>query len=60
MSKPKVIPATAFPPDRAIIGEQDYYLFNEGSHYRLYEKFGAHPCTRREFPAPSLPSGRRR
>jgi len=36
----------AFPADRAVIGEQDYYLFNEGSHYRLYEKFGAHPCTR--------------
>src|SRR5436190_20318554 len=23
--------------------EQDFYLFNEGSHFRLYEKMGAHP-----------------
>jgi 1,4-alpha-glucan branching enzyme len=26
--------------------EHDLYLFNEGSHYRLYHKFGAHPCTK--------------
>ncbi|RPH56089.1 hypothetical protein EHM82_04060, partial [bacterium] len=25
--------------------EQDLYLFNEGTHYRLYEKLGAHPGT---------------
>jgi 1,4-alpha-glucan branching enzyme len=25
--------------------EQDLYLFNEGTHYRLYDKLGAHPCT---------------
>jgi 1,4-alpha-glucan branching enzyme len=25
--------------------DQDLYLFNEGSHLRLYEKLGAHPCT---------------
>jgi 1,4-alpha-glucan branching enzyme len=24
---------------------QDLYLFNEGTHVRLYEKLGAHPCT---------------
>jgi 1,4-alpha-glucan branching enzyme len=24
--------------------EQDLYLFNEGSHLRLHEKLGAHPC----------------
>ena len=24
---------------------QDFYLFNEGSHYRIYEKLGAHPMT---------------
>jgi 1,4-alpha-glucan branching enzyme len=28
------------------IGEQDLYLFNEGTHYRLYEKLGAHAGTR--------------
>jgi 1,4-alpha-glucan branching enzyme len=32
--------------EKAIIGEQDYYLFNEGSHIRLFEKFGAHVCSR--------------
>ncbi|MFM7149561.1 MAG: alpha-amylase family glycosyl hydrolase, partial [Gemmataceae bacterium] len=25
------------------ISDQDLYLFNEGSHFRLYEKLGAHP-----------------
>jgi len=38
-------PAT-FDLDRARLGEQDFHLFNEGSHYRLYEKMGAHPCIR--------------
>jgi len=38
-------PAT-FDPDRARLGEQDFHLFNEGNHYRLYEKMGAHPCVR--------------
>jgi 1,4-alpha-glucan branching enzyme len=28
------------------LSEHDLYLFNEGSHYRLYHKFGAHPCTK--------------
>lgn len=46
MKNTPAIPASVFPADRAVIGEQDFYLFNEGSHYRLYEKLGAHPCTR--------------
>src|SRR5687768_9668269 len=25
--------------------EQDLYLFNEGTHFRLYERLGAHPIT---------------
>lgn len=25
--------------------EQDVYLFNEGTHYELYNKFGSHPMT---------------
>lgn len=44
-----ILPANlsaTFPAERALIGEQDLYLFNEGNHYRLYEKLGAHPCTR--------------
>ncbi len=27
------------------ITDDDLYLFNEGSHFRLYEKLGAHPIT---------------
>ncbi|MCE9530815.1 MAG: 1,4-alpha-glucan branching enzyme, partial [Planctomycetes bacterium] len=46
MSIPPVVPSSTYPSDRAIIGEQDLYLFNEGSHYKLHEKLGAHPCTR--------------
>ena len=30
------------------ITEQDLYLFNEGTHYRLYEKLGAHPAVSEE------------
>jgi 1,4-alpha-glucan branching enzyme len=29
----------------ALLTQQDLYLFNEGSHYRLYEKLGAHRRT---------------
>ena len=28
-----------------LLTDQDLYLFNEGSHFRLYEKLGAHPLT---------------
>ena len=28
-----------------LITEDDLYLFNEGSHFNLYEKLGAHPVT---------------
>jgi 1,4-alpha-glucan branching enzyme len=28
---------------RVILSEDDLYLFNEGSHVKLYEKLGAHP-----------------
>jgi len=28
-----------------LLGEDDLYYFNEGTHYRLYEKFGAHVIT---------------
>ena len=28
--------------DVTLLSDDDLYLFNEGSHYRLYEKFGAH------------------
>jgi 1,4-alpha-glucan branching enzyme len=32
-------PVSAF----SLLTEDDLYLFNEGSHFRLYEKLGAHP-----------------
>jgi len=28
-----------------LLTEDDLYLFNEGTHFRLYEKLGAHPVT---------------
>jgi 1,4-alpha-glucan branching enzyme len=31
--------------DIPLLSDDDLYLFNEGSHYRLYEKLGAHPMT---------------
>src|SRR5262249_28831729 len=29
-------------PYTSVLTDQDLYLFNEGSHYRIYEKLGAH------------------
>lgn len=34
---------TAPQPADFLITEDDLYLWNEGTHYRLYEKLGAHP-----------------
>ena len=28
-----------------MLTEQDIYLFREGTHYRAYEKLGAHPTS---------------
>jgi 1,4-alpha-glucan branching enzyme len=33
------------PSDVSLLTEDDLYLFNEGTHFHLYEKFGAHPLT---------------
>lgn len=33
------------PAPELLLGEQDLFLFNEGTHLRLYEKLGAHPAT---------------
>ncbi len=41
------VPATLILQGETLLTEQDLYLFNEGSHYRLYQKLGAHPCTRK-------------
>jgi 1,4-alpha-glucan branching enzyme len=39
---PRVTPYSTDHPF-SLLGEQDLYLFNEGSHLRLYDKLGAHP-----------------
>src|SRR4030043_1891628 len=31
--------------DVSLLSEDDLYLFNEGTHYKLYEKLGAHHMT---------------
>src|SRR5262249_59059111 len=31
------------PDDLTLLSDQDLYLFNEGTHLRLWEKLGAHP-----------------
>ncbi len=31
--------------DCSLITDDDLYIFNEGSHFRLYEKLGAHPIS---------------
>jgi 1,4-alpha-glucan branching enzyme len=36
------VPAKKVLYDITLLTEEDLYLFNEGSHYRLYEKLGAH------------------
>jgi 1,4-alpha-glucan branching enzyme len=40
----EVMPATT-PGGYSILTEDDIYLFNEGNHFRLYEKLGAHITT---------------
>ena len=31
--------------EKIFITETDQYLFAEGTHYDIYQKLGAHPCT---------------
>ncbi|MDP2931839.1 MAG: 1,4-alpha-glucan branching protein GlgB [Chloroflexota bacterium] len=38
-------PAQPVRYDITLLTDDDIYLFNEGSHFRLYEKMGAHPLT---------------
>ena len=37
---------TAIAQDGSLLTDQDLFLFNEGSHYRLYDKLGAHRIER--------------
>jgi 1,4-alpha-glucan branching enzyme len=39
----EIRPERAVYHDRSLLGEQDLFLFNEGTHFRLYDKLGAHP-----------------
>jgi 1,4-alpha-glucan branching enzyme len=32
-------------PEATLLTEDDLYLFNEGTDYRIYQKLGAHPLT---------------
>jgi 1,4-alpha-glucan branching enzyme len=38
-------PEPAIPAGFSLLTENDLFLFNEGSHFRLYEKLGAHPVS---------------
>ncbi|HST09896.1 MAG TPA: 1,4-alpha-glucan branching protein GlgB [Terriglobales bacterium] len=42
MSQRIETPASPVHYDVSLLSEQDLYLFNEGSHYRMYDKMGAH------------------
>ena len=55
-SPPAAPPAPAAP----WFGPQDLYLFNEGSHLRLYDKFGSHPITRGGVPGAKVLASRPR
>jgi len=37
--------ATRVRHDVSLLSEQDLYLFNEGTHYQLHQKLGAHLMT---------------
>ena len=45
--------------DVSLLSEQDLYLFNEGRHYRAYEKLGAHLTKSGDEPGAASASGRR-
>ena len=36
--------------DISLLSEEDLYLFNEGNHYRIYDKMGAHVATAGDEP----------
>ena len=39
------VPTSPVLYDQSLVTRDDLYLFNEGSHFRLYDKLGAHPRT---------------
>src|SRR5437660_11588652 len=50
-SRAALIDAPEAPPERRVrydvrlLADQDIYLFNEGTHYKLYDHLGAHETT---------------
>jgi len=45
MSRQSGTPAASRYPQNSPLSDDDLYLFNQGSHFRLYEKLGARPFT---------------
>ncbi len=45
MSSPICSDSTPIRHDVSLLTEHDIYLFRQGTHFRLYEKLGAHPMT---------------
>jgi len=45
VAKKTVKRTAAAPAEPSLLSEDDLYLFNEGTHFRLYEKLGAHPLS---------------
>jgi 1,4-alpha-glucan branching enzyme len=45
MSQPTQTPTSTSRHDLSLLTDNDLYLFNEGSHYRIYDKMGAHIMT---------------
>ena len=43
MSQPTETAPAPVRHDVSLLTENDLYLFNEGSHYRIHDKMGAHP-----------------
>ena len=51
-------PLHAQPPAHSLLSADDLFLFNQGTHYRLYEKLGAHPIEGGTYFAVWAPSAR--
>jgi 1,4-alpha-glucan branching enzyme len=45
--QPRPHPPTP-PPSFSLLTEDDIFLFNEGTHYKLFDKLGSHPVPERE------------
>ena len=50
---------TAIEQTGSLLTEDDLYLWNEGTHYRLYEKLGAHPTDEGTYFAVWAPNAQR-